>query len=114
METANENITRFEVDGKSYVLKYTIERVEIYEDAYGSLGRLLYTGDVFIKLTQLYDLMACAIKEEGGAYVNPAQAREMAEEIVKRNGYYETVMAVFAQLKEDCGFLFLDFEAAAM
>lgn len=113
METAT-NATRFEANGKTYVLKYTIERVNMYEDAYGSLGRLLYTGDVFLKFSQLCDLMACAVKEEGGDYVNPQVAHEMAVKVIEENGYYETIMAVFTQLKDDCGFLFADFNEAMM
>lgn len=104
-----DNNTRFEVDGKSYVLKYTMERINLYEDAHGSIGRMLYTGDVFLKFSELCDLMACAMKEEGGAYVNPQTAFEMAGNVIRANGYYETLMATFEQLKADAGFLFMDF-----
>ena len=102
--------TRFEVDGKSYVLKYTMERVNLYEDAHGSIGRMLYTGDVFLKNSELRDLMACAMKEEGGEYINPQKAYEMAGNVIVENGYYDTLMAVFLQLQADCGFLFMDSE----
>ena len=114
METANDNITSFTVGDKAYVIKYTIERVQLYEDAYGSIGRLLYTGDVFIKLSQLYDLMACATKEVGGDYVNPAIAHDMAKRVVEENGYYDTLIAVWQQLQKDCGFLFMAFGESMM
>ena len=102
--------TRFEVGDKVYTLKYTMERINMYEDAHGSIGRLLYTGDVFLKNSELRDLMACAMKEDGGDYVNPKIAFDMAGKVIIENGYYETLMATFEQLKDDAGFLFMDYE----
>lgn len=103
-----EAYARFEVEGRSYVLKYTIERVDLYEAAHGSLGALLWAGDVFLKHAQLRDLLAYGVKLEGGEWVNPDEGARMADTIIERTGYMDTLTIVLAALKEDCGFLFAE------
>ncbi len=100
---------RFEADGVSYVFEYTTGRVMLYEDAHSvSLGSLLATENVFLKYSEVRDILAYCIREEGGEYVNPERGREMAGNFIEANGYIDAITVLFAVLAEDCGFLFKD------
>jgi len=99
----------FEAAGVSYELKFNLKRIELIESvtAMPTMAVLqMYKG--MMSLQQLKIYLGYAIKEAGDdVFVAPKKGMEMAEELIRENGYTEVCTLVLEALQEDCPFFFL-------
>lgn len=96
----------FEAEGKSYDLCYTIERIDLFEEAHGPFVMMYVSNGTILTTAQLIELMAVGIRERGGSFVNPADGKAMALNILMANDYYHVFQAVYSALSKDVPFLF--------
>lgn len=98
----------FEINGKTYVLKYNLKRVEMIENATGvPMMSDLYSHRSMMSLTALKTYFAYGLKEEGSdAFVAPKKGMEMAEALIESEGYLAVNGAVLEALERDCPFFF--------
>ena len=98
----------FEINGKNYVLKYNLKRVEMIENATGvPMMSDLYSHRSMMGLTALKTYFAYGLKEEGAdAFVAPKKGMEMAEAMIENEGYLAVNGAVLEALERDCPFFF--------
>ena len=98
----------FEINGKNYVLKYNLKRVEMVENATGvPMMSDLYSHRSMMGLTALKTYFAYGLKEEGAdTFVAPKKGMEMAEAMIENEGYLAVNGAVLEALERDCPFFF--------
>lgn len=98
----------FEVEGKTYVLKYSQSRIGMFENTTGkSFMELMVNSKGMLSLNDLKMLVAFALKEEGSdVFVATRTAVNMAEQLVETNGYMTVCSTVLKQVENDCPFLF--------
>ena len=98
----------FEINGKNYVLKYNLKRVELIENAIGMPTMAdLSSHRGMMGITALKTYFAYGLKEEGAdAFVAPKSGMEMAEALIKNEGYLAVNGAVLEALERDCPFFF--------
>lgn len=98
----------FEINGKNYVLKYNLKRVEMIENATGlPMMSDLYSHRSMMSLSSLKTYFAYGLKEEGAdAFVAPKKGMEMAEALIESEGYMRVNGAVLEALERDCPFFF--------
>lgn len=98
----------FEINGKNYVLKYNLKRVEMIENATGvPMMSDLYSHRSMMGLTALKTYFAYGLKEEGAdTFVAPKKGMEMAEAMIENEGYLAVNGAVLEALERDCPFFF--------
>lgn len=98
----------FEINGKTYVLKYNLKRVEMIENATGvPMMSDLYSHKSMMGLTALKTYFAYGLKEEGAdTFVAPKKGMEMAEAMIENEGYLAVNGAVLEALERDCPFFF--------
>ena len=97
-----------EYGGKNYVLKFNMKRIEMIESVTSmpTLAGLRRTGGMF-GLTDLKAYITYGIKEDGAdVFVRPKEAAEIAESLIKENGYAEVCAIVLEALERDCPFFF--------
>ena len=100
----------FEIDGKNYVLKYNLERVELIE----SVSKLpmmpeLYEHKGVFGIQALKTYLAYGLKDEGAdSFVPPRKGLEMAKALIESEGYMTVNGAVLESLQRDCPFFFQD------
>lgn len=98
----------FEIEGKKYVLKYNLKRVEMIENAVGmpTMAELQIHRGMF-GITTLKSYFAYGLKEEGAdTFVPVKKGMEMAEAMIKSEGYVDVNAAVLESLERDCPFFF--------
>ena len=98
----------FEIDGKTYVLKYSIKRVELIE-AVAKMPMMaeLYAHNGMLSIQALKTYFAYGLKEEGAdAFVTTKKGMEMAEALIENEGYMAVNGAVIDALERDCPFFF--------
>lgn len=98
----------FEINGKNYVLKYNLKRVEMIENAVGMPTMAdLSSHKGMLGLTALKTYFAYGLKEEGAdTFVVPKKGMEMAETLIENEGYLSVNGAVLEALERDCPFFF--------
>lgn len=98
----------FEINGKNYVLKYNLKRVEMIENAVGMPTMAdLSSHKGMLGLTALKTYFAYGLKEEeSDAFVAPKKGMEMAEALIENEGYMSVNGAVLEALERDCPFFF--------
>lgn len=98
----------FEINGKNYVLKYNLKRVELIENAVGMPTMAeLSSHRGMLGLTALKTYFAYGAKEEGAdTFVAPKKGMEMAENLIESAGYMAVNGAVLEALERDCPFFF--------
>ena len=98
----------FEINGKNYVLKYNLKRVEMIENAIGMPTMAdLSSHKGMLGLTALKTYFAYGLKEEGSdAFVAPKIGMEMAEALIENEGYMAVNGAVLEALERDCPVFF--------
>lgn len=98
----------FEINGKSYVLKYNLKRVEMIENVVGMPTMAeMQAHRGMLGLTSLKTYFAYGLKEEGSdVFVKPKEGMMMAEAMIKNEGYLEVNGAVLEALERDCPFFF--------
>lgn len=97
-----------EVNGKNYILKYNIGRIEIIEGVTGvpALAELnRNAGMISIRSLKIY--FAYGLKEEGSdVFVPTKKAMEIAETLILNEGYSKVCGLVVEALERDCPFFF--------
>lgn len=101
-----ETNTKFEANGKTYEVKYSFKRIEMYEASHRPVMASFAQNGGSFGLAELRDLVAYGLMVEGGGYVSPQQGRTMAENLIDENGYLAVFQTVAAALERDCGFFF--------
>lgn len=104
----SDSAQTFDVDGKTYEIKYTIGQVKTYENMHrgrGIMATFVDNGGA-LSLQELIDLAACGLKVQGGGFVSIRQGQEMAENLLQENGYSSLLDAVLSAIQRDCGFFF--------
>lgn len=98
----------FEIDGKSYALKYNMDRVEMIENSIGMPTMAeLYSHKGMLSLSALKAYLAHGLKEEGSdSFVPVKKGLEMAKNLIQNEGYTNTCGAVVEALERDCPFFF--------
>lgn len=98
----------FELDKKTYELKYNLKRIEMIEEAtqMPTLAELRRTNGM-LGITSLKTYIAFGLKEEGEeVFVKPKIGMEIAEKLIKQDGYAEVNAAVIEAIERDCPFFF--------
>lgn len=97
-----------EFNGKRFVLKYNLKRVEMIENAAGTptMAEIVKNKGMFsVSLLKTY--FAYALKEEGSdVFVPLKRAMEIAEALIESEGYIAVNGAVLEALERDCPFFF--------
>lgn len=97
----------FEVNGKTYEIKFSVLRAKMYEDATGvPLMTSFYKNGGVFSITEITNLVAYGLRVEGGGWVSPKQGRDMAMRLLEENDYMALYEAVVDALQRDCGFFF--------
>lgn len=108
IEELEDGFTRrtFTVAGRSYEVAYNQKRIELYESGRRPIMATFMSNGGAFSVSELKALTAYGLKYEGGAYVNPKRAEEMASELIAHEGYLKVFECVVDALQHDCGFLF--------
>lgn len=98
----------FEINGKNYVLKYNLKRVEMIENVVGMPTMAeMQAHRGMLGLTSLKTYFAYGLKEEGSdVFVKPKEGMMMAEAMIESEGYISVNGAVLEALERDCPFFF--------
>lgn len=98
----------FEINGKNYVLKYNLKRVEMIENAVGMPTMAeLNAHKGLLGVTALKTYFAYGLKEEGSdVFVAPKKGLDMAEALIENEGYLAVNGAVLEAIERDCPFFF--------
>ena len=97
-----------EYDGKNYVLKYNMKRIEMIESVTNmpTLAEIKRTEGM-LSLLSLKAYVTYAIKEEGDEkFLPPKKGMEIAESLIESNGYVDVCGLVLECLERDCPFFF--------
>ena len=95
-------------DGKNYVLKYNMKRIEMIEGVTNmpTLADLQRTRGMLC-LASLKAYVAYGIKEDGSdVFLNPRKGMEIAESLIETTGYTDVCAIVLEALERDCPFFF--------
>lgn len=100
----------FEIDQKTYTLKYNLKRVELIENTVGMpMMAEIASHKGMLGITALKSYFAYGLKEEGAdVYVSPKAGMSMAEKLIETEGYIKVNGAVMEALEKDCPFFFQD------
>lgn len=98
----------FEINGKTYVLKYNLKRVELIENTVGMpMMAEIASHRGMLGITALKSYFAYGLKEEGAdSFVAPKIGMKMAESLIESEGYVKMNGAVMEVLQRDCPFFF--------
>lgn len=102
----NKSTTTFEFEDKTYEVKYTFKRIEMYEASHRPVMASFSQNGGSFSVGELRDLVAYGLKLEGGGYVSPQQGREKGEYFIDEHGYLAVFQTVAEALERDCGFFF--------
>lgn len=98
----------FEFNGKRYVLKFNMKRIEMIEAVTNmpTMAALrMYNG--MLSLQQLKIYLGYTIKEEGAdVFIKPKDGMELAETLIESEGYAKVCGLVLESLERDCPFFF--------
>lgn len=97
-----------EIEGKNYVLKYNISRIEMIENSTGkSVLANIRANSGMLSITSLKHYFAYGLKEEGSDVFYPTKkALDIAEQLILRDGYTAVCGVVMEALERDCPFFF--------
>ena len=97
----------FEIDGKTYELKYNIKTIEQIEAVTkeGIVSAIRKTEGV-LSLTNLKIYFGFALFNEEGKRVSPQQGMDMAVKLMETEGFMKVNEAVVTAIDRDCPFLF--------
>ena len=113
-EASTATFGDFEVDGVSYVIKYTTGQVKLFEASNRPLMAIFAVSGGTPTVDELETLLSYGICEEGGGYLNPKVAFDMASRLVEENGYWPMYEKVMDALGRDCNFLFAGMDRMMM
>ena len=97
-----------EIDGKNYVLKYNIGRIQMIENRTGkSVLADIRVNSGMLSIASLKVYFAYGLKEEGSDVFYPTKkALDIAEQLILRDGYTAVCGIVMEALERDCPFFF--------
>lgn len=98
----------FNINEKTYELKYNMKRVELIENSTGmpTMAELNKYSGMF-GITSLKTYLAFALKEQGSdVFVKPKEGMEIAEALIEKEGYIAVNTAVLEAIERDCPFFF--------
>ena len=98
-----------EVNGKKYVLKYNLKRIEMIEASTNmpTMAELQRTRG-YLGIASLKTYFAYGLKEEGAdIFVKPKEGIEICEELIESSGYEKVCGEVLESLQRDCPFFVL-------
>ena len=98
----------FEINGKAYVLKYNMKRIEMIENVthMPTMVELQRTNGMF-GITSLKAYFSYGLKEEGAdVFVRPKEAMQMLEALIESEGYASVCGVVVEAIERDCPFFF--------
>ena len=100
----------FDINGKTYVLKYNLKRVELIENTVGMpMMAEIASHRGMLGITALKSYFAYGLKEDGSdAFVAPKVGMKMADDLIENEGYIKVNGAVLEALQSDCPFFFQD------
>lgn len=102
----------FTVEEKNYEIKYTINRVQMYERASKMpIMASFAKNDGSFSVSELVSLVSYGLKrtdKEGFLPLN--KATEIATGLIEENGYVRVYQEVITTLQRDCGFFFIGAE----
>ena len=98
----------FEIDGKTYELKYNLKRIEMIENATGSPTMAeMQKNKGMLGISQLKTYVAFGLKEQcADTLVDVKKGMKMAEALLENEGYIAVNGAVLTALERDCPFFF--------
>lgn len=105
-KTADNKTANFEYRGKTYEIRFSMKRLELYENAHAPVMTSFIKNGGAFSISELKGLLAYGLQQEGGAFVNPRFGAQMADGLVEENGYLTVYESVTDALQRDCGFLF--------
>lgn len=100
-------IRMFEIDGKTYELKYnmaTIEKVEVATGA--SLVATIRRTEGLLSIGTLKTYFGMALFNEEGNRMGQKQGMDIAQALIEQEGYMSVNEAVIVAIDRDCPFLF--------
>ena len=96
----------FTINGKSYIIGFTKNRLEMYERSNKPImASFIQNGGAF-SISELKSLLAYGLRLEDGPFVNPRKGVDMASALIEKTGYLAVYERVTEALERDCGFLF--------
>ena len=98
----------FEINGKTYVLKYNMKRIEMIENVtrMPTLAELQRTNGM-LGISSLKAYLSYGLKEEGtDVFVKPKEGMQMAEVLIESEGYASVCGVVVEAIERDCPFFF--------
>lgn len=97
-----------EYEGKRYELKYGLKRIELIENATSSpVMAELVKNKGMLSINQLVNYFAYGLKEEeSDVFVPVKKGIEIAETLIKNEGYVSICGIVLEALERDCPFFF--------
>ncbi len=101
----------FTIDGKSFVIKFTQKRIELYERSNRPIMATFSINGGGLSIAELKALTSYGLRHEDGGFVNPREGLAMAGELINANGYMPVYEIVVEALQRDCDFLFKGMEA---
>ncbi len=97
----------FEIDGKTYNLKYNMRTIEQIETVTGkSLVAMIKETEGLLSLSMIKVYFGMALYNEDGKKVGQEQGFEMAEALMIEEGYSKVAEAIVVAIDRDCPFLF--------
>lgn len=97
----------FEINGKTYTLKYSIGRMKLIEQAAGTpIMASLYKDSGMLSISNLILYLAYALLGEDGVYCPLKYANEFAEKYIEEKGYAAANALVLETMQRDCPFFF--------
>lgn len=97
-----------EINGKKYVLKYNLKRVEMIENTVSMpIMAELANHKGMLSITALKTYFGYGLKEDGSdAFVAPKIGMEIAEKLIESEGYVKVNGLVIEAIERDCPFFF--------
>ncbi len=97
----------FEIDGKSYDLKYNMKTIEQIENATGkSLVATIKETEGLLSIAMVKIYFGMALFNEDGKKMAQQQGFEIAEALMLEEGYSKVAEAIIVAIDRDCPFLF--------
>ncbi len=97
-----------EVNGKKYILKYNLKRIELIESVTNmpTMAEIQRTRG-YLGVMALKSYFAYALKEEGAdSFVKPKEGMEICEALIESEGYENVCGLVLENMQRDVPFFF--------
>lgn len=100
-------IRMFEIDGKTYELKYNMATIEKIENTTGaSLVATIRKTEGLLSIGMLKVYFGMALFNEEGNRMGQKQGMDIAQALIEQQGYMAVNEVVIVAIDRDCPFLF--------